>query len=198
MVGKCMISDEWTLLKNRKMNAYWKAMEKEEVDEKIIPLLEILNSSDCFVTSSSCSGRIVLLELRKGKEDSSFYRKWHDKVTFKDVMDALSQYNNDKMLWFKVESFILHVYAKDIEHAKQFLRIAREAGVKRGGIIYIKKFPIIEVFGTEHMAIPMYDGEILVNEEYVRYITHMANKLLTRNHKRLDRFTQILTSYLNS
>jgi len=64
--------------KERAMYALEKAMKNGEVDEKALPIIEKLNGVEEFFTTSSCSGRIVILEVPSlGKKvDARFLGKW--------------------------------------------------------------------------------------------------------------------------
>jgi len=44
---------------------------KGSVDKKIIPLIDKINSKDEYYTTSSCSGRIMLMADGKTKKDAS-------------------------------------------------------------------------------------------------------------------------------
>ena len=81
------------------------------------------------------------------------------------------------------------MYAKNVLHAQKYLAVARQSGVKRGGIYYFKEFPFIELFGTEGIYFPVYDKENLVTEKYMMYITTTANRLLNRIYDRLKLLT---------
>ncbi|MCC7570053.1 hypothetical protein KO465_01760 [Candidatus Micrarchaeota archaeon] len=181
----------WELLKQNKLNAYKKAFDAGLVDEKAIPLINEVNSKPNYVTTSSCSGRIMLLKFNKGKKDSSFYHKWHRTVDFNEVWKAIQDYDKSEKLWFRAEPFIFHIYAKDLESAQKFLEITRKSGIKRGGIFYFKEYPFLEIFGTEGISVPVVDqNEILIDEKYGRYVVESSNILLNRIFKRLDIFTE--------
>ena len=49
--------------KKSALNKLDQAMIEKKVDSSIIPLLDIINKSDDYYTSSSCAGRIVLIEM---------------------------------------------------------------------------------------------------------------------------------------
>src|SRR3989338_5898199 len=122
----------WKMFKKQKLEELENASQENKVDDSITPLLNILNKHENIVTTSSCYGRIVLLEydLKKGKRESNFYKKWHKKVKSEEVEDAIRNYTLAKeassalvvargaepagaLLWFKVEPFILHVACND-------------------------------------------------------------------------------------
>jgi len=55
------------------------ARSENKVDIDILPVIDILNSSNEYYTTSSCFGRIVLLELPVigDKKNAKFIGKWH-------------------------------------------------------------------------------------------------------------------------
>lgn len=162
-------------------------LKREGADKGVIPLLKTINAKKEFATSSSCSGRIVLLEIGEGKKDASFYRKWHEKVKPKEISDAIKKYEGKKELWFRCEPFILHLFARDLESAKGFLAACKKAGVKRGGISSLAPRVFIEVIGTHGFALPAYDKKALVDKGYIGYAVSSANRKMELNSGQLGR-----------
>lgn len=58
-------------------------------DEKIIFLCNKINFSENFYTTSSCSGRIVLMIEQEKKSEGLFLKVWHDKIKFEDLKESL-------------------------------------------------------------------------------------------------------------
>ena len=148
-----------------------------------------------FVTTSSCSGRFVLLEfnIETSKKEAKFYKRWHRTVTAEEVELALSEYPETKNLplWFKVEPFIFHVAAKDLNTAKKFLETVRKIGIKRGGIQTVSANKImIEIQGTGYMAIPTW----AINGEWTKVID-IGNEILERNFKMLKKMEKVFESW---
>jgi len=149
---------DWDSFKSAKMEELEEHEEEGKTDKAMMVLINKINSAPDLVTTSSCIGRINLLEynLTEGKKSAKFHKKWHRMVSSEEVEMAISEYNNKTPLWFKVEPFILHVAAKDIASAQRFLKLVRSVGVKRGGIQSISKDKVlIEVQGNGYMAIPV-------------------------------------------
>lgn len=174
---------DWGRFKRTKVEK----LKKEGADRKIAPLLKTINQYKGFATSSSCSGRIVLLGIKEGKKDAVFYRKWHRKVTIKEVDSAIRKYKGKKELWFRCEPFILHLFARDSGSAKRFLAACKKAGIKRGGISSLHPRIFIEVIGTHGFALPAYDGRALVDREYLKYVVSIANRKMELNSIQLRR-----------
>ena len=53
----------WETLRNKFLRDLERELLSGKVDEEIVRLLEIINSSEDFFTTSSCSGRIVLIDV---------------------------------------------------------------------------------------------------------------------------------------
>ena len=174
----------WRDFKKKKLEDFNKAVKEKKVDEPIIKLLRKINKNSDVVTTSSCSGRIVLLEvdLIEGKKGAKFYKKWHRKVDPGEVEMALIEHTGKKSLWFRLEPFILHVTAKNLDSAKKFMKKMRTAGIKRGGIQSIGKTVVMEFHGTDYVVIPV----DFVSGEWTKILL-LCNKMLDRNFKVLKK-----------
>lgn len=142
---------------------------KGSVDEEIKPLVALINSNQNYYTTSSCSGRIVLIVKKSDKKfDASWLFVSHNPVEFNEIKKVLE--NTPKHpVWFKQESCILHVCAKTLEDANKLLGVARLSGFKRSGIISINQRIMIEVTSTESIDTVLADnGKLLVTEDYLK------------------------------
>jgi tRNA wybutosine-synthesizing protein 3 len=177
----------WQTYKRSKLSAYEKARGKNEVDEGIVDLIEKINKNPDLVSLSSCSGRIVLLMVdEQGKKNASFFAKWHEPVEPEEFEMKLTQYTSSMPLWFRVEPFILHVAAKDLESAKKFMEKIRAVGVKRGGIQVIKEDKILMEFqGSGYIAMPV-DPIREWND-----LIQKADEIMKKNFKILKRLENV-------
>jgi tRNA wybutosine-synthesizing protein 3 len=158
------------------------------VDTEIKPLLDAINALPDYYTTSSCAGRIVLLEKRERKCDSRLIYVSHQEASHAKVWQAMKALGCFP-IWFKQESFIVHVCCRSIEAASSLLQCAHEAGLKHSGIISMQKKTVVEVVGVECMeTIVARDGHILVSDEYLRELVNQANKKMTKNLHRIQRF----------
>jgi len=167
---------------------------KKAIDSDIGALVELLNSMEDYFTTSSCSGRILLIENMLGsKKEARFVFSSHSVASFSVIKNALSNIAND--LWFKQESVIIHICCRDMGSAGRLLGIVRDLGMKRAGIISISKKIVIEVVGTESMeTIIAKDGKLLVDDNYLKELVNEANKKLIRNKKKIDElYKKIIT-----
>ncbi len=175
------------------------AEENNEVDQEILPLLNLINSLKDFYTTSSCYGRISLLHDVGSKKDSGWVGKWHREVEFGEVLLALEKKPDDGIVWLKYEPAILHVVARDPEGAIKILTAARNTGFKKVGIIAMKKDRnMIEVCSTERMDVPIIqDGTLLVDTGYIKYLVETANKQFKKGNKKLKRLEKGLRETLS-
>src|SRR3989344_332755 len=180
------MKDMFGMLKKHHKETFQEAVKEGKADPQIISFGDYFVSLRDYFTSSSCSGRIVLMNLneQETKKEAAFYRKWHRKVEFEEVLSALME-NTREDLWFKQEAFILHIGARTLKQANKVLSAMKKAGVRRGGIMVAKqgKF-IVELTGSNYMSLPVKSGkEILVSEPHLKFIVEKANTKLERNYR---------------
>lgn len=166
---------------------------KGEIDKDIARLVSIINNHPDYYTTSSCSGRILLIERKTNKKkDSHWQFISHRKTKFQEFGKALANLPNGD-IWFKEESLILHVCCRNIESAKKLLNLVRDAGIKRAGIISIGKRIIIEIIGTEAIeTLVARKGRLIVDENYLKILVKEANKKLKRNLIRIKKLEKEL------
>ncbi len=64
---------------------------KGDWDEKIISLCEKINNKENYYTTSSCSGRVVLLMDKDKKREGLFLKVWHDLIEYEDLKEILDE-----------------------------------------------------------------------------------------------------------
>lgn len=171
-----------------------KARDNGLVDVLVSSLVDAINKSDSYYTTSSCSGRIVVsqADVLNKKSSFSFLGKWHEAVTLSAVEDAIGKYD-DGVLWFKFEPMILHVCCKDIDSASRFLEIVYRSGFKRSGIYQLKGKIMVEVHGTSGFSVPAgSSGEIFVSSEHLGFLVDFANMKMEKNFEMLKMLEKIV------
>ncbi len=185
---------------------------KGSIDKKIKNIIEVINKNKNYYTTSSCSGRILLLVPGKSKREARWIYVSHDKVKssesninnikkiINNSIDACKKQNKKLDIFLRQEGFILHVSCRDIESAKKLIEITNKTGARRSGIVSIGKNNnkiIVEIIGSEHFeTIVVKDNKILVNDNYLRIIISQANKRLEANDKKLKQFHKALKEEL--
>ncbi len=165
-------------------------------DEEVAGIIEKINRFEDFFTTSSCSGRIVLISIPEigAKRAAKFIGKWHrPPVSREEVQEALKLKwrVEGREVWLLSQSPILHVACRDLEKAKALLRIAIESGFKYSGIKAISKDGkvVVEIVSTERMDVPLgKDGVMFCSEAHMDFILSKANFMLERGKEKLRRF----------
>ncbi len=191
-------SSRWQRYRERHMKKYLEARNRGAVDPPITPILDKINENPAYVTTSSCSGRIVLLatgpEEKKG--ESFFHRKWHRPVGIDEVLEGIESFKGG-LLWFKMDPFIIHAGAESVEAAMKLVSIAKRAGVKIAGIQAMDDEKVhVEIRGIDSMAVPVYRGKPLVSRDYVKVLVKIANGKMVRNAARLERLFKAVSTEL--
>jgi len=181
---------------------------KGAIDKDIKKLVDKINSFSCYYTTSSCSGRILLISF---PEDNKKYNvEWlfvsHDLVDFRTVKENLNKiilnFKNDNIkndVWFREESTIMHVCCKTMEDASRLIEISKHIGFKRSGINAVHNRIILELVSTENMDTPVIkDGKLLVNDEYLKILVKEANKKLKRTKEKTKKLCNELHSLSSS
>jgi tRNA wybutosine-synthesizing protein 3 len=151
-------------------------------DRRIKPLCEKINSLDDFYTTSSCSGRVILMIQQEKKENDLFLKVWHDRISFSELKKALAGIVKiKKIVKFKLEPPIIHIACRDLKNATEMLEKAKHIGFKRSGILTCNKNIILELNTSERMEFPVIkNGKILVDEEFLKLIVSMSNQKMEK------------------
>ncbi|MBS3105669.1 hypothetical protein J4234_05405 [Candidatus Woesearchaeota archaeon] len=180
------------------------------IDKDAVKIVNEINSKKDFYTTSSCSGRIVLLEMKsKRKDECSWILTKHNKVKLNEIKNSLKKYiknspitkinnkikNNQKnQIWFKQQPLILHVACRNLDAAKRLLDAARKV-FKHSGIISInEKKIVVEIIGNERIETIIADKNFAADENYIKNLVKYANDNFEENKKKSVRFLKILKS----
>lgn len=110
---------------------------KGSLDAPIKELVETMNSTRDFCTTSSCSGRITVF-IERGKKGGEWLICSHDPVSYEDLEKAVfgvycsrdEKELDGKLLVFRFEPLILTVECRTLEAAKQLVKVAIAAGLR--------------------------------------------------------------------
>lgn len=184
--------------KEKALNKLNNAENENKIDEDIKNILKIINSDDNYFTSSSCSGRIVIIELPSlgNKKEAKFLGKWHRKVKFSEIEFAIKLATNG-MIWILAQSPILHVIAKSNVSADKLIKIAISSGFKNSGVKSYYDNIVIEICSTERLDSPIgKNGKLFCNEEHLKLITDISNHIIVRSRKKIGKFERNLIEKL--
>lgn len=175
---------------------YWKKKaltkkdksKKAKIDERIKPLLDVINKHPNFYTTSSCSGRIVLLATNDFRKP---YSKWlfvsHEKTSLTQLKEALKELPKETV-WLRQEPPILHVCCRTLEEAIKLVNTARSIGFKRSGIQSLEK-NAVEIVSVETLEIPIAENKkLIVTADQLEFFLKKANEKLAQGWKRIEEF----------
>ncbi len=188
---------------------------KGEWDEKIAELCDSINSFDSYYTTSSCSGRIVLMIEQDKKDKGLFLSVYHDKISFKKLKEDLNEiikphhhyhnhptkekvntklkHPNFQNIKFKLEPCILHIACKTLEDSQKIYEKAKLAGWKKSGIIGMKSGFVVELNGTDRLEFPIINAnKILVSDEFLEIVVEESNKKLEKSWIKIKRLEKLL------
>jgi len=180
------------MTKKHHSETYKEAKKLGRMDEDFISLCDYVEKTKNYFTSSSCAGRIALIGLaeEETKQESAFYRKWHRKVSEKEVLEAVRDFRGE-VLWFKQEPLILHLGADNLESAKKVLLLCEKVGIKRAGIKVAKdgKY-LVEILGTQNINAPIKEGSVCANEDYIKYLVEKGNEKFEKNQELIKKLAK--------
>lgn len=164
--------------------------QKGSIDEHVVPLCSIINSKADLYTTSSCSGRTVLIRIPDSgrKNESEWLYVSHEKADETKIRTVFTNPPEDEV-WFRYEPFILHVAVKEINSAARLLKTVQSLGIKRSGIIAISEEKImLEIIGSERIdTIVSKSNQLLVSEDYLNLLISKANKKWEQNMETINR-----------
>lgn len=184
------------------------------IDKDVVKVVHLINSKKNYYTTSSCAGRIVLLETKsKKKNECDWIFSKHDKINFKEINDALKKYKfqtrerplKESMIkeisfgsgfkypiWFKQQPTILHVACRNLDAAKKLLDLARKV-FKHSGILSVTdRKATIEIIGNERIDTIIADRNFAADENYLKNLIKYANKNFVENKKKSERFLRFI------
>lgn len=189
--------------KDRVLGDLEESLREGEVDEEVRPLLDAINSREGCVTTSSCSGRIQLIQLPRlgDKRGAKVLGKWHSPVDAGGLGEALRGAEGSGMVFLMVQSPIVHVRCRDLRAAADLRALGEASGLKYSTIRSLTLGDddtvdgiVVELLGTGSMDMPLGAGGWIFPEgEYLEFLVDVSNKVFSRNKERFDRLLEALT-----
>ena len=160
---------------------------KGDIDEKVKPLLAIINSHPDYYTTSSCSGRVYLWQGSGKKNETEWLKVSHDLID-----DDFLKIKDDKgLVWLRLEPLIMHICCKDRESANRLLELARRI-YKKSAFLSISSKIILEIRGSEFLEMPFYnDGKLLFNGD-LPFLKELINDKMNKIHQGREKLEKIL------
>ena len=195
-----MVKKEFLDAKEKALKSLEKACNEQEVDNGIVPILQLINNDEGYYTSSSCAGRIVLLEIPRigDKRGAEFLGIWHRIITPTEF-EAATKKATKGLLWLLAQSPILHIGTQTNELADRLVKIAISCGFKNSAVKSTGKKIIIEISSTERLDAPIgRNGRIFCDDEYLLLLVEIANEVIDRSQEKLVRFEHTLQDLYSS
>jgi tRNA wybutosine-synthesizing protein 3 len=167
----------------------------QSIDKPIENLCKMINGKGDYFTTSSCSGRIILMKDHEKKGPGMFLFRSHEKVSFstlkKELENALKK--DKETILFKQEPCLLAISCRNLETQEKLFSLARNNGWKRSGIVTTSRKFIIELVSTENISFPIADkGNLLVSDDFLKVVLKKANSNLEKTHGKIKRLEGLM------
>ncbi|XP_054254954.1 tRNA wybutosine-synthesizing protein 3 homolog [Indicator indicator] len=174
-----------------------KAQRLARADEGAAAVVQLLNGRAPFCTTSSCSGRLVLVQgsaaLSPGqpaafpKKDCRWLMVTHERVPKTPCLAALEKSTGDVVL--KFEPFVPHVLCQELQDAQLLHSVAINSGFRNSGITVGRGGKVMMAVQSTHcLEVPLtHKGKLMVSEEYFEFLVHIANGKMEEKTRRIDR-----------
>ncbi|KAI3651681.1 hypothetical protein MP228_002984 [Amoeboaphelidium protococcarum] len=181
---------------------------KQSIDVHALPIVNLLNDMDQFVTTSSCSGRISIVaqpsdsstsdNSKMKKKASEWIYASHDLVDdTSSVIELIklpsgSGQDFESIIYFKMEPFVLHVEADSVQNGEALLKIALQAGYRNSGLTLSKSRVMVGIRHTMKLDVPIgvitTDGtrRLMVTDQYLEWLLQIANQKMQSNFARMQ------------
>ena len=181
----------WGDVKRDAANSVFVERDVGYLDPGIAPILESLNSVPLLATTSSCIGRIALVEGERhwGRdEDARIVYKTHGTLRVEDLYRVAGRGFRD--LWLKATGPILHVRTPSLECALHLLSHARRAGFKHSGIISMGSPGgiVVELTAAPQLYAPLIVGGrrlYRLDHSSLEALVETANRTVEEGRRRL-------------
>ncbi|KAM7106646.1 tRNA wybutosine-synthesizing protein 3 homolog isoform 1-T1 [Ciconia maguari] len=122
------------------------------------------------------------------KKNCTWLMVTHETCVKDDVMTALEKATGDVVL--KFEPFVLHVLCQELQDAQLLHSVAVDSGFRNSGITVGRGGKIMMAVRSTHcLEVPLsHKGKLMVSEEYIEFLIHVANRKMEENTRRIDRF----------
>ncbi len=192
-----MTKKEFFDAKEKALKSLQEACDQYKVDEGVLPILIIINKIEGFYTSSSCAGRIVLLEIPQigDKQGAAFLGIWHRTIRLQELSNASTKATHG-LLWLLAQAPIIHIGVETLPRAEKMVKTAISCGFKNSSIRSLGKKIIIELCSTERLDAPIgRDGSLFCDEKQLSLLIEISNEVIDRSSEKLSRLGEKLTKF---
>ncbi|HJO14504.1 MAG TPA: hypothetical protein QGG70_00465 [Candidatus Pacearchaeota archaeon] len=175
-------------------------LEKEDksnvgsIDPLIQHLCKIINNDKNYFTTSSCSGRITLIDDKEKKSPDVFLFRSHKQIKLdelkKGILDAAEKIQ-EGIIMFKQEPCLVVISCRNKDKQWKLFSQARNNGWKKSGILSLDKKLLIELMSSENISFPIIkDGEILIDDKFLEIILEKANSNLEKGWEKINQLKE--------
>ncbi|KAH8923860.1 hypothetical protein BT69DRAFT_1281088 [Atractiella rhizophila] len=177
---------------------------KNSVDERFVPLIDTLNSSPSYFTTSSCSGRLVL-STHSNQKGKGFAFVSHDIIAdASSLAQHLPSYDHEEEevenVDLRYDPPVVHLTADCMTSALKILHASiSKAGWKDSGLIpslsfsHDKPVRIALRLAPRHLDIPLIiDGKWMIREDVMDRLVEEGNRRLKEGWDRIQRLQTAL------
>lgn len=197
-----MITDRetWLARKKRAWRKLWEDLEIGYLDRDLLPLLILLNRDVDFYTTSSCSGRIVVMDSDYPwiRDETNIVFKSHIPIT-EIELDFIYKIKPHRNIWLNVTGPIIHIYSSSLKKTMWLLNNTRKWGFKHSGILHVSrdKGVFIELVTGIYLSQCLRIGErVVIDRGDLPNILNLVNTSLVEGKKRLHRLYSELSRSL--
>ena len=166
---------------------------KGSMDKAIFSLCKKINQNKGRYTTSSCSGRVVIMVDQDKKENDLFLNIYHDLIKFDKIKKDIFEAKNHRNVKFKQEPCILHVACNNLKDALSLLNKANLSGWKKSGILNIGRRIVVELSSGERLDFPVIaEGTILVGDKFLRVVVKKANENLKKSWEKIGKLERMI------
>jgi tRNA wybutosine-synthesizing protein 3 len=187
----------------RKRRAWLKIFEDLEIgylDVELLPLLVLLNRDANLFTTSSCSGRITVMDANYPweRDETAIVFKTHGPTTPSEL-EFMYKVPPHRRYWLIVSGPIIHIYSRSVKLALKILQLARRVGFKHSGVMNYssERGAFIElVTGVYATQLIRAREIVLVDQRDLEHLVQTFNQALIEGKRRLNSLYQELSRYL--
>lgn len=161
-------------------------------DQRIAPLCDRINSLSDYYTTSSCSGKSVIMKEKTGKDGSYYIWESHELVELGDIKEELSRLSGKDIFKYKLDAPIVFVVCNNLESAKKLFSLAVFAGFKESGIKITNKLIGVEIKSGERIEFPIFGEKVLVDDNFLKRVVELTNNKRKSGWKKIEKLKKFL------
>lgn len=195
------VKKQWAAERRRMLERLGRDMARGLVDPDIVDILDAINRREEFYTTSSCSGRIVVIAAPSpgDKPAARILGKWHRKITVDELRTALDKApRKTYVVWASAQGPLIHIAARDMGSAAKLLEAGHLAGFKYSCIhVMGEDRHIVEIRSAERIDLPL----VFQGRETglaLDQATLILNYYLSLGKERLHRLRRVLALILGA